>query len=90
MKYYITYIIKKHGILPTYTPIHIYINRINNRLVSKIKGRYKLELQTLETMKLFDSTKQLIGKTKNCKVICNTSLYPCFLLNTNILLILLM
>ena len=31
----------------------------------KIKDGYKLELQTPETMKLFGSTKKLIGKTKN-------------------------
>ena len=31
----------------------------------KIKCRYKLELQALETMKLFASTKKLIDKTKN-------------------------
>ena len=30
----------------------------------KIKYASKLELQTLETMKLFDSTKKLIHKTK--------------------------
>ena len=30
----------------------------------KIKGRYKLELQMLETMKLFDSTKKKKKKTK--------------------------
>ena len=30
----------------------------------KIKGGYKLELQTLEIMKLFGSTKKLIDKTK--------------------------
>ena len=30
----------------------------------KIKYRYKLELQTPETMELFGSTKKLIGKTK--------------------------
>ena len=41
------------------------INRINNRLVFKIKDGYKLELQTPETMKLFDSTIKLIEKTKN-------------------------
>ena len=35
---------KKHGTLPTNTPIHIYTNRINNRLVFKIKNGYKLEL----------------------------------------------
>ena len=39
-------------------------HRNNNRLVLKIKDEYKQELQTPETMKLFDSTKKLIGKTK--------------------------
>ena len=42
----------------------IIVNRINNRLVFKIKGRYKLELQIAETMKSFGSTKNLIDKTK--------------------------
>ena len=31
----------------------------------KIKDGYELKLQTLETMKLFGSTKKLIDKTKN-------------------------
>ena len=39
--------------------------RINNRSVFKIKGEYKLELQTPETTKLFGNTKKLIDKTKN-------------------------
>ena len=59
------YIIKKHETLTTIPPIHVYINRINNRLVFKIKDGYKLELQTTETMKLFGSTKKIIAKTKN-------------------------
>ena len=29
------------------------------------KDKFKLELQTLETIKLFGSTKKLIDKTKN-------------------------
>ena len=62
---YIEYIIKKHETLTTISPIHVYTNRINNRLVFKIKGGYKLELQTSETMKLLGSTKKLIDKTKN-------------------------
>ena len=62
---YIEYIIRKHETLTTITPIHVYINRINNRLVFKIKDGYKLDLQMPETMKLFGSTKKLIGKTKN-------------------------
>ena len=31
----------------------------------KIRHGYKLQLQTLETMKLFGSTKKLTAKTKN-------------------------
>ena len=46
-------------------PIHAYTNTINVRLVFEIKDGYKLELQTPETMKLFGSTKKLIGKTNN-------------------------
>ena len=62
---YIEFIIKKHKTLTTIPPIHIYVNRINNRSMFKIKDEYKLELQTPETMKLFGSTKKLIDKTKN-------------------------
>ena len=39
--------------------------RIKNRLVFKIKDGHYLELQTPKTIKLFDSTKKLIEKTKN-------------------------
>ena len=39
----------------------------HNRLVFKIKDRYKLELQMPESMKLFGSTKKLIDKTKYLK-----------------------
>ena len=35
----------------------------------KIKDGYNLELQTPETMKLFGSTKKLIGKTKDGEII---------------------
>ena len=45
---YIEYIIKKHETLTAIPPIHVYINKINNRLVFKIKDRHKLELQTLK------------------------------------------
>ena len=64
IKDYIAYIIKKHETLTTTPLIHVYINRINNRLVFKIKHGYKLELKRPETMKLFGSRKKLIDKTK--------------------------
>ena len=62
---YTEYIIKKNETLTTYSPINVYINRINSTLVFRIKDGYKLELQTLETMNLFGSTKNLIDKAKN-------------------------
>ena len=58
---------KKYKMLTTVPPIHVYINRINNRLMFKIKDGHKLELQMTETMKLFGSAKKLIDKTKNGK-----------------------
>ena len=61
---YIKYTIKKHEILITILPFHVYINIINNRLDFKITDGYKLELQTPETLKLFGSPKKLIVKTK--------------------------
>ena len=55
---YIEYIIKKQETFTAIPPIYVYINRIKNRLVFKIKDRYKLELQTPETITLFGSTKK--------------------------------
>ena len=51
-------IIKGHEKLPNNSLIHIYIDRINNTLMSKIKDKYNLELQTPETIKLFASIKK--------------------------------
>ena len=62
---YIEGIIKKHEALTTILPIHVYINRINKRLLFKIKDRYKLEPQTPETMRSFLSRKELTGEKKN-------------------------
>ena len=62
---YIEYIIKKHETLTAIPLIHVYLNRINNRLVFKIKDGPRLELQTHETMKLLGSTKKLVDKRKN-------------------------
>ena len=55
---YIEYIIKKHVTLSANPPIHIYVYRINNRLVFNVKDGYKLELQTPATMILLGSTKK--------------------------------
>ena len=62
---YIEYIIKKHETIAENTPILICANTINNRIVSKIKSGYKLELLSKETMKLLGSTKNIIDSDKN-------------------------
>ena len=48
-----------------YPPIQIYPNKIKNRIVFKIKTDYKLELLTIETMKLLGRTKKDVGKVKD-------------------------
>ena len=80
----IKYIIKKHETLATIPPIHVYINRINNRLVFKITDGDKLELQTPETMRLFASTKTLIGKTKKGEKVPNLEVVKVVLVRCNL------
>ena len=59
------FIIKKHETLTENPPIHIYVNKIKNRVVFKIKMGYELELSALETMKLLGSTKKVVDKDKD-------------------------
>ena len=62
---YIEYINKKHETIPNTEPILIYANKISNRIVCKIKTGYKLELLSIETMKLLGSTRDTIDADKN-------------------------
>ena len=48
---YSEYIIKKHETITDVSPVLIYANEINNRIVFNIKSGYKLELLSKETMK---------------------------------------
>ena len=48
-------IIKKHETIVGNPPVQIYVNKIKNRIVFKIKTGYKLELLTEETMQLLGS-----------------------------------
>ena len=56
---YIEYFIKKHETITAIPPIHVYINRINKRLVFKLEDGYKLKI-----MKLFGSTKKINRQNK--------------------------
>ena len=62
---YFEYIIKKHETIADNPPVQIYVNKIKNRIVFKIKIGYKLELLTKETMQLLGSSKKFIDKNKD-------------------------
>ena len=52
---YFEYIIKKHKTIADNPSVQIYVNKIKNRIVLKIKAGYKLELLAKETMPLLAS-----------------------------------
>ena len=66
---YFEFIIKNHKTLTENPSIQIYLNKIKNRIVFKIKTGYKLELLTLETMKLLGSTKKDVDKNKDGEIL---------------------
>ena len=64
IQHYFKFIIKKHEILTENPPVQIYPNKIQNKIVFKIKTGYKLELLSSETIKLLGSTKKMLIKIK--------------------------
>ena len=66
---YFEYIIKKHETITDNPPVQIYVNKIKNRIVFKMKTGYKLELLTEETMPLLGLSKKVIDKNKNCEIV---------------------
>ena len=85
---YCKVIIKRHETLNEYPPVKIYPNKIKNRIVFKIKARYKLELLTSETIKLLGSTKKDIDQYKDGEDVpklesVEVALVPCNLVNSN-------
>ena len=87
---YLEYIIKKHETIADNSPVQIYVNKIKNRIVFKIKTDYKLELLTEETMQLLGSSKKVIDKNKNVEIVprletAEVVLLHCNLVNSNYL-----
>ena len=62
---YFEYILKKHGEDIDEPSVQIYVNKIENRIIFKIKKGYSLELLTLETMKSLRSTKNKVTEDKS-------------------------
>ena len=50
-------------------PVQIYLKKIKNRIVFKIKTGFKLELLTSETMKLLGSSKKDVDKDKDGEIV---------------------
>ena len=63
------YIIKKHETIAKVSPMLIYVNEINNRIVFKISSGYKLELLSKETMRLLGSSTDTIDGDKNSELV---------------------
>ena len=82
---YFEFIIKKHEtITNNNSPIIIYPNEMINRIVSKIKSGYKLELLSKETMKLLGSSSSVIDKDKNGEIVPKLEIVKVVLVHCNL------
>ena len=81
---YFEYIIKKHETIANVSPVLIYLNEINNRIVFKIKSGYKLELLSKEMMKLFGSSTDTIDGDKNSELVPNLESVDLVLVHCNL------
>ena len=62
----------------------MYVNRIENRIIFKIKSGYYLELLTPETMKLLRSTESKITKDKNGENVPHLEIVELVLVHCNL------
>ena len=84
---YFEFIIKRHKTLTENHPVHIYLNKIKNRIVFKVKTGYKLELLSSETMKLLGSTKRDIDQDKDGEDVPKLESIELVLMNCNLVTI---
>ena len=66
---YFKYIIKKHETIANVSPVLIYVNEINNRIVFKIKSGYKLALLSKGTMRLLGRSTDTLDVDKNSELV---------------------
>ena len=81
---YFEYIIKKHETIADVSPVLIYVNEINNRIVLKIKSGCKLELLSKVTMRLLGSMSNSIDKDKNSELVPKLESVDLVLLHCNL------
>ena len=85
---YFEYIIKKHETIADNPPVQIYVHKIKNRIVFKVKTGYKLELLSEEIVQLLGSSKKVIDKNKDGEIVprletVEVVLVHCNLVNNN-------
>ena len=79
---YFQYILKKYE---TDNPsIMIFVNKIENKILFKIKTGYYLELLTPETIKLLESTKSKIAKDENDENVLYLEITEVVLIHCNV------
>ena len=84
LQYYFEYIIKEYETITDISPVLIYGNEINNRIVFKIKSGYKLELLPKETMKLLGSSTDTIDSDKNSELVLKLESVDLVLVHCNL------
>ena len=82
---YFEYILEKHGEDIDEPSVQIYVNKIENRILFKIKKGYSLELLTPETMKLLGSTENKITEDKNGENVPHLEITEVVLVHFNII-----
>ena len=78
------YILKKHREDIDTPSVQIYVNKIENRVIFKIKNKFSLEPLTSETMKLLGSTKNKIIKNENYENVPHLEITESILVHCNI------
>ena len=66
---YFEYIIKKYETIADNSPVQVYVNKVKNRIIFKIKTGHKLELLTEETMQLLGRSKKDTDQNKNRELV---------------------
>ena len=85
---YFEYIIRKRETIADNPPVQIYVNKIKNRIVFKIKTDYKLVLLSKETLQLLGSSKKDVDQNKDAEIVpkletVEVVLVHCNLVNNN-------
>ena len=75
---------KKHETIAEVSPVLIYVNEINNRIVFKMKSGYKLELLSKETMRLLGSLVGIIDSDKNSELVTKLESVDLVLVHCNL------